>query len=55
MDGAIGPHHAVLDVARPPLGEQLGMPRAHVLSIVQVNDLGEILEARALAVIVAEE
>jgi len=31
------------------------MPRAHVLSIVPVNDLGEILEARALAVIVAEE
>jgi len=31
------------------------MPRAHVLSIVLVNDLREILEARALAVIVAEE
>jgi len=55
VDVAIGPHNAILNVARSSFGEKLRVASPHKLAVVGMYGLSVILERRTLATVVAEK
>src|SRR5688572_24853095 len=55
MDAAIGPHHAILNVAWTSLSEKLHAALHHIFAVIGMHDLSVILEVHAVAVVIAEK